>query len=68
MVGCWYSREDYATIDNAEMPDGDYGNDSCSSTPLAVPARSRLGDWDAELVRVSACGLLRTSEAVALGD
>eukprot|EP00752_Nemacystus_decipiens_P006046 g5457.t1 len=41
-----YDGEDYATIDNAEVLDGVFGVESCSSTPLAVPAGWRLADWD----------------------
>eukprot|EP00752_Nemacystus_decipiens_P018377 g16486.t1 len=41
-----HEGEDYATIDNAEALDDVYGVDSCSSTPLAVPAGWRLADWN----------------------
>ncbi|CAM9487610.1 unnamed protein product, partial [Ectocarpus fasciculatus] len=44
-----YNGEDYATIDNAVVFDGDFEDASCTSSPLAVPAGWRLADWDVDV-------------------
>lgn len=45
--------EDYATIDNAVVLDGDFEDASCTSAPTSVPAGWRLADWDATTAKVS---------------
>ena len=45
--------EDYATIDNAAVFDGDFEDGSCSTVANSVPAGWRLADWDASVGLVS---------------
>lgn len=57
-ISCWIisrstcNREDYATIDNAEVLDDVYLVASCTSGPTALPAGWRLADWDASVAMV----------------
>ena len=53
-LNLWHS-EDYATIDNAAVLDGDYQDGSCTSGPTSVPPGWRLADWDANIGLVSVC-------------
>lgn len=47
------TREDYATIDNAEVLDDVFVDGSCTLIPQTVPAGWRLADWDAGVAFVS---------------
>ncbi|CAN0440151.1 unnamed protein product, partial [Pylaiella littoralis] len=55
-----YGGEEYATIDNAEVLDGDYDDNSCTSSPVSVPAGWRIASWDADV----AFNLIKTEGAV----